>query len=53
MCVQDKALISKVFRMREAALEPGWHGWKTPYPLAGQDWRATGLSCLTTVLQQA
>ena len=47
---------SQVFRTLENALGPGWHEWQTNY-LAGQalqegeDWRATGLSCLTTVLR--
>ncbi len=48
-------LPQKVFRTREAALEPGWHEWETNYQTAGEageDWRATGLSCLTTVLRQ-
>ena len=43
----------EVFRTQEAALDPGWHEWETNYqPGQGADWRATGLSCLTTVLRQ-
>ena len=42
-----------VFRTMENALEPGWHIWETNYAPAGQDqdqdWRATGLSCETTI----
>ena len=45
-------LPQKVFRTREAALEPGWHEWETNYSNDGSDWQATGLSCLTTVLRQ-
>ena len=42
-----------VFRTQEAALEPGYHEWETNYQASrGNDWHATGLSCLTTVLQQ-
>ena len=44
-----------VFRTQEDALLPGWHEWETNYTQAGQgglgaDWRATGLSCETTLL---
>ena len=44
-----------VFRTQEDALLPGWHEWETNYTEAGQgwlgaDWRATGLSCETTLL---
>ena len=47
---------SQVFRTLENAVEPGWHEWETNW-LAGQalqeKWRATGLSCLTTVLRES
>ena len=44
-----------VFRTQEDALLPGWHEWETNYTQAIQggmpaDWRATGLSCETTLL---
>ena len=48
-----------VFRTQEEALLPGWHEWETNYTMArvgatlhlrGADWRATGLSCETTLL---
>ena len=46
-----------VFRTQENALLPGWHEWETNYTqatathhLRGADWRATGLSCETTLL---
>ena len=47
---------SQVFRTLENAVEPGWHEWETNWS-AGQalqeNWRATGLSCLTTVLRES
>ena len=44
-----------VFRTQEDALVPGWHEWETNYEYqvaAGSlgDWRATGLSCETSLL---
>ena len=39
-----------VFRTMENALEPGWHIWETNYTPAGENWRATGLRCVTTIL---
>ena len=44
-----------LFRGPPDALLPGWHEWESNYAveyLAGQgsDWRATGLSCETTLL---
>ena len=48
-----------VFRTQQEALLPGWHEWETNYTMArvgatyhlrGEDWRATGLSCETTLL---
>ena len=40
-----------VFRTQEDALLPGWHEWETNYQAGqGSDWRATGLSCETTLL---
>ncbi len=41
-----------VFRTRENAVAAEWHKWETNYlaPQGGQDWRATGLECLTTIL---
>ena len=47
-----RSIQAGVFRTEENALLPGWHEWQTNYEVAlgGQDWRATRLSCLTTVL---
>ena len=44
---------TQVFRTLENALEPGWHEWQTNYLAGkgGEEWRATGLSCQTTVLR--
>ena len=41
-----------VFRTQEDALLPGWHEWESNYQVAtgGSEWRATGLSCETTLL---
>ena len=44
-----------VFRTQEDALLPGWHEWESNYAVEyqvgqGSDWRATGLSCETTLL---
>ena len=40
-----------VFRTQEGALLPGWHEWESNYQAGrGSDWRATGLSCETTLL---
>ena len=38
-----------VFRTMANALQPGWHIWETNCAPAGQDWRATGLSCKPTI----
>ena len=38
-----------VFRTMENALQPGWHILETNGAPAGQDWRATELSCETTI----
>ena len=44
-----------VFRTEEDALLRGWHAWETNYEyqvaaVSSGDWRATGLSCETTLL---
>ena len=42
-----------VFRTQENAILAGWHEWETNWVARvtrGEDWRATGLSCETTVL---
>ena len=41
-----------LFRTRENAVEEGWHEWETNWRARwGSDWRATGLSCQTTLLR--
>ena len=45
-----------VFRTQEDVLLPGWHEWESNYAVdqvatgSLADWRATGLSCETTLL---
>ena len=43
-----------LFRGPPDALLPGWHEWESNYQVAAggslADWRATGLSCETTLL---
>ena len=44
-----------LFRGPPDALLPGWHEWESNYAVEygagqGSDWRATGLSCETTLL---
>ncbi len=43
-----------VFRTMEDVMIEGWHAWETNYGVEArvEDWRTTGLSCLTTVLRQ-
>ncbi len=41
-----------VFDTDEDAVANGWHVWRTNYSRSrtSPDWRATGLSCQTTIL---
>ncbi len=43
-----------VFRPWDASLSPGYHKWETNFlaTRGGQEWRATGLECLTSILLQ-
>ena len=39
-----------IFRSQQDVLTAGWHEWETNYAARpGIEWRATGLSCMTTI----
>ena len=50
-----RSIEAGVFRTQENALLQGWHEWESNYAVEYRrgppsDWRATGLSCETTLL---